>query len=567
MSASKRFFPGIAMWLMLIVGANASADWLRFRGPNGSGIAAENQAWPIKWSESENLKWQLDLPGPGSSSPIVVGQRVFVTCWSGYGLNRESPGEQSQLQRHLVCVDRQTGKTMWDKTIAPYLPEDRYGGMFAEHGYASHTPVSDGEHVFAFFGKTGVVAFDLDGNQLWQHSVGVESGANGWGSASSPILYENLIIVPATAESQALVALDKKTGAEVWRQEASGFDAVWGTPILVPVDQTRTDVVIAVPGEIWGFHPATGKLAWYCKSNASSSFCSSAVADSGIVYAVESGPGGGGGIAVRAGGSGDVSDTHVVWSGRQQNRIDTPIIHAGRIYMFGNGTATCLDAATGESVYRVRLRGRAGGTTRRGGRGQDYASAVLAGEIIYFTARSGDVYVLKAGDQFLQLAVNRVTQDEEDFSATPAICDGQLFLRSDKRLYCVEASHGAGSDLAAAVAAAQASARTQPAEVGDEEASRGGGGRRGGFDPAAFFRRQDANGDGKLTGDEINDRLREGMAQIDSDNDGAISETEFTEGLRRMFRGQGGRQRGGNPRREGDENDRPDRPQRPELQN
>ncbi len=562
MSGLLRGMSIIALWTWLSVGASASEDWLRFRGPNGAGVVAQSQPAPIKWSDTENLKWKVDLPGPGSSSPIVIGQRVIVTCWSGYGLDRESPGEQSDLRRHLVCVDRQTGQIKWDKSVAPYLPEDRFGGMFAEHGYASHTPASDGEHIFAFFGKTGVVAFDLEGNQLWQQSVGVESGANDWGTASSPILYENLVIVPATAESEALVALDKKTGNEVWRQEASGFHAVWGSPVLVPVDGNRTDLVMAVPNEIWGFDPATGKLVWYCKSMSTNSFCSSVCADAGVVYAVESGPGGGGGIAVRAGGQGDVTETHIVWSGRQQNRIVTPLMHAGRIYMFGNRMATCLDAATGKQIYRVRLRGGSDRAMGRGGRGQDYASPVMGGEIIYFPSRSGDIYVLKAADEFLQLAVNRVTSEEEDFSATPAICDGQLFLRSSKRLYCVEDMQGTSTDLAAAVAAARDAASKAPADTEAADDGPGGGGRRRGqFDPAAFFRREDANGDGKLTGDEINDRLRDGLAQIDRDGDGAVTEAEFVDGMRRMFRSQRGR-RGG-----GEESNKPDRPQRPPVTN
>ncbi|MEO2046833.1 MAG: PQQ-binding-like beta-propeller repeat protein, partial [Pirellulales bacterium] len=173
---------------------------------------------------------------------------------------------------------------VWSATVQPFLPEDKYGGMFAEHGYASHTPVSDGEHVYVYFGKTGALAFDMDGNQLWQQSVGMESDPRGWGSASSPILYNNLLIVTATAESEALVALDKTTGKEVWRQEASGLNSVWGTPILVEVDDHRTDLVIAVPDEIWGLDPNTGKLRWYCKSPVPNSFCASVVTQDGIVY-------------------------------------------------------------------------------------------------------------------------------------------------------------------------------------------------------------------------------------------------------------------------------------------
>jgi outer membrane protein assembly factor BamB len=304
------------------VSESNAADWLRFRGPNGGGDASDSQPSRITWDET-SIKWRADLPGPGSSSPIVVGQKVFVTCWSGYGLDREEPGDQSQLKRHLVCFDRQTGNVLWDETVDPYLPEDDFGGMFAEHGYATHTPVSDGQYVYAFFGKTGAVKFDMDGNQLWKQSVGTESGASDWGSASSPILFENLLIVSATAESEALVALDKETGSEVWRQEAAGFSSVWGTPVLVPVSSDRTDLVIAVPDEIWGFNPSNGELLGYCKAVSARPFSSSAIAHDGVVYVIASGSSGGGGIAVRAGGTGDVTDTHVMGWGRHGNRFGT----------------------------------------------------------------------------------------------------------------------------------------------------------------------------------------------------------------------------------------------------
>jgi outer membrane protein assembly factor BamB len=445
--------------LLVIASSSARADWTRFRGPNGSGVTTDEKPIPVTWSKSENLKWKVALPGPGSSSPIIVGGRVFVTCWSGYGTGSGNAGDQSQLRRHLVCIDSETGDTVWSKAVEPFLPEDPYSGMFTQHGYASHTPVSDGERVYTFFGKSGAIAFDMDGNQLWQKSAGTESGPRGWGSASSPILYENLLIVAATAESDALVALDKMTGEEVWRQEAAGFDSVWGTPVLVPVGDDRTDLVIAVPGEIWALNPADGKLLWYCEAVPASSFCSSAVAADGVVYAMESGPGGGGGAAVRAGGQGDVTQSHVVWSGNQSNRIGTPIVHEGRLYAISNKIATCFDAATGEEVFKSRLtsgsgdssqpqppaqpggRGGRGGFGGRGGGGgmggQDYSSPILADGKLYYATRSGEMFVIKIGDSFEQLAVNRVTDDSEDFSATPAVSDGRLYIRSSKHLYCV----------------------------------------------------------------------------------------------------------------------------------
>jgi outer membrane protein assembly factor BamB len=328
--------------------------------------------------------------------------------------------------------------------------------MFAQHGYTSHTPASDGQRVFAFFGKTGVVAFDMEGNKLWQSSVGTESDPRGWGSASSPILYKNLVIVPACAESEALVALDKDSGKEVWRAEASGFSSTWGTPVLVDAENGRTDLVLAVPFEIWGFNPDTGKVRWYCEGIQSDSICSSVVVHEGVIYAVERGPRGGGAMAVRSGGTGDVTKTHVIWTENLQSRIGTPIVHDGRIYCLAGGIANCIDAKTGERVYQARLTGAAAvaqaatardegsnpppGRRRRGaggGRsGQDYSSPVVADGKLYFVSRSGEAFVVALGPEFRLLAQNRF-QDGGDFSATPAISDGEVYIRSSKFLYCV----------------------------------------------------------------------------------------------------------------------------------
>jgi hypothetical protein len=387
-----------------------------------------------------------------------VGDQVFVTCWSGYGTDRRDPGDQALLRRHLICFDRASGKTIWSKSIEPALPEDDYGGMFAEHGYASHTPVSDGERVYVYFGKTGALAFDMDGNQVWRTAIGTESDPRGWGSASSPVLYKNLLIVTASAEGEALVALDKDTGRQVWRKEAQGFGGTWGTPVLVELDANRTDLVLGVPYEVWGFDPETGKLRWYCQAMDTDSFCSSVVADGGVVYAIEGR--GGGSIAIRAGGEGDVTKSHVAWTGRDSNRIGTPVVFDGRIYFFANRVVNCIDSKSGDKIFQSRLQGgsvasqpqgRGGGGGgfggggiggggfggRGGGRGSDYSSPVVADGKLYFISRSGDMYVLKAGREFEQLAVNRVTSDSEDFSASPAVSDGRLFIRSSKNLYCV----------------------------------------------------------------------------------------------------------------------------------
>lgn len=435
---------------------NAEDSWTRFRGPDGSGVSTETISTPTKWSDTENLKWKTALPGPGSSSPIVVGEKLFVTCWSGYGVDRDGGGDQANLKRHLICIEKSSGKTLWDKSVPAVLPEDEYGGMFAEHGYASHTPVSDGKKVYVFFGKSGALAFDLEGNQLWQTKLGDGLDPRRWGSSSSPILYNNILIVTASAESQAIVGLDTENGKELWRAEAEGLNSTWGTPILVPIDDKKTDLVIGVPYEFWGLDPTTGKLRWFCEVMETDSFCSSVIAHDGIVYGIEGR--GGGSIAVRAGGKDDVTKTNIVWQGRNSSRISTPIYYDGRIYFFSGRVANCIDAATGKEIYQTRLPagnsnagdnaargneaagqggGRRGGGGGGGRGGQDYGSPVIADGKIYFVTRNGDMHVIKASKEFESISVNRVTADREDFSGSPAISSGEIFVRSSKHLYCI----------------------------------------------------------------------------------------------------------------------------------
>lgn len=235
-----------------IPGDCLAEDWLRFRGDNGTGVSTSSQPLPVEFGPDQCLKWKVALPGPGHSSPIVVGDKVLVTCWSGYG-TKEGEDDPAQLKRHLICLSRVDGKVLWDRTVDAVLPEDRYGGMFAEHGYASHTPVSDGHWVYVFYGKSGVHAYDLDGNLQWSCMVGEGLDPRGWGSSSSPILAGDLLIVLASAESQTLFGLDKKSGKEMWKEQADGFGGTWGTPILVQSGEGKTELVVGVPFEVWSF--------------------------------------------------------------------------------------------------------------------------------------------------------------------------------------------------------------------------------------------------------------------------------------------------------------------------
>lgn len=444
----------VPLLLLLSMFFTVGADWNRFRGPNGSGVSMDDRSPPTEWSPTKNLKWKLQLPGAGVSCPIVVGDRVFVTCYSGYGESREHVGDIQDLVRHLVCVNKSSGEILWQKSFPSTAEEDPYTGMgVPQHGYASHTPVSDGQHVYAFFGKSGVFAFDLDGNQIWHTSVGTDSDPRRWGSSSSPIVVEDSLIVPAGAESRAVVCLDKHTGNEKWRCDAEAFGMVWGTPAVVR-DGDGSAIVIGAPYEVWALNPENGKLRWYCEAHEDDQFSSSVVVQDTVVYAI--GGRGGGSVAVKAGGRDDVSKSNVVWKGRDSTRFTTPIVHDGKLIFISGGVLTCLNANDGKEIFKGRLRkesnasgtttpeaaggesnGAGGGRSRGGMGGDDYGSPVLAGQKIYYVTRSGDMFVLEAGNEFKQLAVNRVTNDQEDFSATPAISDGALFIRSNKHLYCV----------------------------------------------------------------------------------------------------------------------------------
>lgn len=399
--------------------AEPQANWPQFRGPNGLGVSP-GKGLPQKWSQSENVVWKTELPGPGTSSPIVVGGRIYLTCYTGYNVPRQS-GSMDQLKLHLLCLNRDDGTKVWAQDVTPKLPEQ--AKIRDDHGYASSTPVADDERVYVFFGKSGVFAFDLDGKQLWSADVGSE--LNGWGSAASPILYGDLVIVNASVESENMVALNKKTGKEVWR--AQGIREAWNTPVLVPLPGGKTELVVAVHGKVLGFDPATGQQLWSCANDIGWYIVPSVVANEGVVWSI-GGRSGVAAVAVRAGGRGDVTRTHRLWTGRHGSNVSSPIIHEGHLYwMHDNlGVAYCADAMTGKIVYEERVAGA----------GQVYASPVLADGKLYYVSRTGRVIVLAAAPKYELLAVNDLA-DRSTFNASPAVAGDRILLRSDRFLYCL----------------------------------------------------------------------------------------------------------------------------------
>ncbi len=423
---------GCFVMFLLCVAVNpaSAADWIQFRGPDSLGISGETDL-PLSWSETENLAWKIPLPGPGSSSPIVYKGRVYLTCYSGYGVDRNAPGELKNLKRHLLCVDLGDGKIVWSKTVAAEMPEDSYGGFITEHGYASSTPITDGERIYVFYGKSGVLAYDLAGKELWRVNVGRESSNVRWGSASSPILYKNLVIVNASEESQSIRALDKTTGKEAWKIEATSLDLSYGTPQLASLADGRKELILGVPSEVWAMDPDSGKFKWYAKTELGRNISPSPVVGDGVVYVFGGRPAAC--VAIRTGGKDDVTDSGVLWSSGEASYVPSPVLHEGHLYWTSDqGIAYCKEAKTGKTVYAERMPRASGGS-----RMPFYASTVLADGRLYVVSRTGGTIVLAAGPEFKQLAQNRFESDTSDFNGSPAISDGRILLRSNRFLYCI----------------------------------------------------------------------------------------------------------------------------------
>jgi outer membrane protein assembly factor BamB len=416
----RAFVSGLAV--NIIVSLASAGDWPQFRGPGGLGVS-DDKGLPEKWSEKENVLWKTKLPGLGTSSPITVGDSIYLTCYSGYAESAKEPGDQKNLMRHLVCLDRKTGEIRWTKDIKPVLPESQYrSGNDGQHGYASSTPTSDGTHLFVFFGKSGVYCFDLKGEQVWNKSVG--TGTTGWGSAASPVLYKDLVIVNGAVESGALYALKKSDGSEVWKTPGTGN--AWGSPMLVETPGGKTELVLSLAGKtgkVTGYDPENGKKLWTCEGNADGYICSSIVSHDGIVYAI-------GGrqnhsVAVKAGGTGEQKP---LWVSRNDSRVNSPVYHDGYLYWLNEqrGQIMCINATDGKEVFAERLNGV----------GKAYASGVYADGKLYFFSDSATTFVIAAKPKYELIATNKL-EDTSRTNASPAIDNGRLLIRTDKHLYCI----------------------------------------------------------------------------------------------------------------------------------
>jgi outer membrane protein assembly factor BamB len=394
------------------------ADWRQFRGPNFR--SSVSNSFPIRGGPDQGIFWQQGLPGRGSSSPIVSGDRIFLTAYDGYGLTIKDRKEFKNLRHHLICLDRGTGKPIWQRKVTGTNLKQPLNQEVVRHGFASSTPVTDGENVYAFFGITGVFAFDADGNILWQRNLGLET--NYFGSSASPVLYEDLLIVNASVESETIYALDKNTGAVVWK--IPNVIDCWSMPVIGKSLAGNTEMIVSSKLEVNSYDPRTGKKIWHCEGIQDYVVSVPIIVD-GICYLT-------GGkqkqtMAIGMGGKGDANDQKL-WEIRKiGSNVSSPVYKNGRLFIFhDNGNIQVLDAETGEVITRQRT------STKD----RPFASPLLAGEHLYMPFQDAGIGVFKADDECEEVAVN-AAPGEMGLSASVVPCGNKFYFRGDKYIVCV----------------------------------------------------------------------------------------------------------------------------------
>ncbi len=412
--------------------AASAANWPGWRY-DGTGVSPEKNA-PVKWSKTENVSWRAPLPDAGNSSPIVWEDKVFITQAEG-------------AKRSVWAFDRATGKVLWRQSTG-------YGEKDESHEsnpHGSATPVTDGEQVIAAFGSAGVHAFDLSGKKVWSRDLGKQT--HQWGYGSSPVIYQDwCILYFGPGPRSFLTALDKKTGKTAWHVEApeahpperfdgfagksDGVIGTWSTPLLVRSGQ-RDEIVMTFANEMRGFDPKTGKGLWKTDGLNPLLYTSPLAGDGYIV-----GMGGffGGTVAVKTGGTGDIGPQKV-WSVKREKKhyLSSGIIKDKHLYISAAvGVAECRELATGKLLWEERLKSV-------GAKGETWGSMVCVGDKIYVVNQSGDTFVLRANpEKFEQVAVNPLG---EPCNTTPAISNGEVFIRTHQALWCIREKNSERASL------------------------------------------------------------------------------------------------------------------------
>ncbi|MFQ5731175.1 MAG: PQQ-binding-like beta-propeller repeat protein, partial [Planctomycetaceae bacterium] len=414
--------------------STAALNWPQWRGPLATGVAPHGKP-PTTWSETKNVRWKTALPGRGHSTPIVWGDRIFLTAAIPFGKKSRPrfsgrPGAHDNLpvsQRHrfvVIAVNRRDGKVLWQTAVREALPEE---GAHYTASLASASPVTDGKHVFAFFGSYGLYCLDFDGKIAWRKDLGRMRTKHGHGEGASPVLHGDTLVVNWDHEGQSfVVAFDKRSGKDRWRFKRKEVTS-WATPIVVE-HKGKPQVVICGTDRVRGYDLATGKVLWEC-GGLSANIVASPVAGHGMVFAGSS-------YDKRAlfairldKAKGNITGgEHVVWSRRRGTPyVPSLLLYGDSLYFLTHyqGVLTRVEAQTGKADP---------GAFRLGFIRNVYASPVAADNRVYVTDRRGTTMVLTHSAKPKLLAVNRL---DDAFSASAAIVGGELFLRGEKHLYCI----------------------------------------------------------------------------------------------------------------------------------
>jgi outer membrane protein assembly factor BamB len=421
-----------------------TANWPAFRGANTAGISST--AVPTSWdlASSRNVAWKTPIPGLAHSSPIVWGDRIYVTtavAASGRPGVKTGDVEKSGIDSatdtgphtwRLIAVDRQSGKIVWDRAIYQGVPRMK---RHVKASHASATPATNGQVIVALIGSEGLFCFDMNGNLRWRTDLGVmdvglvDDPSYQWGPASSPVIFGDRVIVQNDRHKDSfLAAYDLATGKEVWRTTHDEYPS-WATPLIVRMD-ARTELVTSAGKYIRGFDPETGRELWRLPDENTQVKVPSPVAAGDLVIVTGGYPPGQRPIyAIRPGGSGTLTKQVLAWrTDRGAPYTGTPLVHQGIVYVCtDNGILSAYDAPSGERIYQQRVSTEAGGFS---------ASPIAAGDRIYLASEEGDVFVLQAGREFKLLATNRMG---EVTMATPAATGNTLIVRTQTQLVGIRA--------------------------------------------------------------------------------------------------------------------------------
>lgn len=412
----------------------AEQYWPQWRGPLDTGVAPHANP-PAEWTEDQNVRWKTELPGLGHSTPIVWGDRVFLTAAIPYGDElpprpSQAPGNHDNLpvtrrqQFGALAISRSDGQIVWQRTLRKALPQEQ-GHRTAS--LASNSPVTDGERVFVFFGSYGLYCLNLDGELLWEKDFGLMQSLHGHGEGASPVLYGDMLFVNCDHEGQSFVAaFDKRTGRQLWKVDRDEITS-WATPIVVE-HAGRPQLIVSGTNRVRGYNLVDGKLIWQC-GGLSANIVASPVAADGVVY-VGSSYDKRALLAIRLeGATGDITATdEVLWRrSRGTPYVPSPLLYGESLYFLTHyqGILTRVNGPTGADDP---------GPIRLGGMSEIYASPVGAADRVYVTDRNGTTLVISHSSQPKLLAKNTL---DDTFSASAAIAGGELFLRGEKRLYCL----------------------------------------------------------------------------------------------------------------------------------